>query len=212
MVIYAPAMTRPRAPRMTSSARRHHLMEIAIQLLADEGLEALRMDRLATEAGVTRPVVYDHFDDREGLILAVMQHLMLEVGLALAEADATAAANYDFAAALAATTKAYFDVVGKRGRALRAFVLVEGITPAVDAGRQQLMSMSMRPWVQRTRRHTGLSIRDAEAVVGAQFAALFAIANRWLTGSISRRRAEQIFVTSTLGALEALRKPTASRS
>lgn len=46
-------------------------MEVAWQLVREEGTEALTLGRLAERAGVTKPVVYDHFDTRAGLLAAL---------------------------------------------------------------------------------------------------------------------------------------------
>jgi AcrR family transcriptional regulator len=189
---------------MSPAVRREQLIETAISILADEGLDALRMDHLATTAGVTRPVVYAHFADRQALVIAVMQHLMLEVGIAISVAEA----HDDLPGALAAATHGYFGVVASRGPAMRAVMLTQGFSPEFDAQRRGLVAIAVRRWAERCRAHTGLSLRDSETVVQAQLASLYTIADRWMNGLISRRRAEQLFVTSALAALDALRDAT----
>lgn len=39
----------------------------------DEGTDALTLPRLAEAAGVAKPVVYDHFSTRNGLLAALYQ-------------------------------------------------------------------------------------------------------------------------------------------
>lgn len=43
------------------------------QLISTEGSDALTLGRLADEAGVTKPVVYDHFGTRSGLLVALYE-------------------------------------------------------------------------------------------------------------------------------------------
>ena len=57
---------RTRALRTDPRERRRQLLDTAEQLLAAGGSDALRMDAVARAAGVTRPVVYEHFGDQIG--------------------------------------------------------------------------------------------------------------------------------------------------
>lgn len=62
-----PAEQRTSARR---AARREELLAAAIDVIRTEGPDA-SMDRIASAAGVTKPILYRHFDDRSGLIQAV---------------------------------------------------------------------------------------------------------------------------------------------
>lgn len=74
--------------RLSREQRRRQLLEVAWQLVREEGTEALSLGRLAEQAGVTKPVVYDHFETRGGLLVALYQDYdarqtaMLEAALA----------------------------------------------------------------------------------------------------------------------------------
>ncbi|VVE89156.1 TetR family transcriptional regulator [Pandoraea bronchicola] len=58
---------------MPREARTRQLLDAAWGLIGDEGTDALTLGRLADEAGVTKPVVYDHFGTRNGLLAALYQ-------------------------------------------------------------------------------------------------------------------------------------------
>lgn len=47
------------------------MLQAAIAIVEAEGEAPLRVDRVAEMAGYTKPVIYHHFGDREGLIIAV---------------------------------------------------------------------------------------------------------------------------------------------
>src|ERR1035441_8763922 len=51
-----------RVPRAVRSAQ---LLELADQLFAERGFHAASMDELARRAGVSKPVIYDHFGSKE---------------------------------------------------------------------------------------------------------------------------------------------------
>ena len=59
--------------RLTKEDRQRQLLEVAWQLVRAEGTEALTLGRLAEQAGVTKPVVYEHFGTRAGLLAALYQ-------------------------------------------------------------------------------------------------------------------------------------------
>lgn len=59
--------------RLARADRRRQLLDIAWRLIRREGADALTLGRLAEQAGVTKPVVYDHFGTRNGLLLALYQ-------------------------------------------------------------------------------------------------------------------------------------------
>jgi len=64
----------PDAPprrRLSRDARYRQLLEASWRLIGEEGTEALSLGRLAEVAGVTKPVVYDHFGTRAGLLAAL---------------------------------------------------------------------------------------------------------------------------------------------
>ncbi|WP_212625445.1 TetR/AcrR family transcriptional regulator [Pseudomonas sp. PP3] len=59
--------------RMSREDRKRQLLDVAWRLVREEGTEALTLGRLAKQAGVTKPVVYDHFKTRPGLLAALYQ-------------------------------------------------------------------------------------------------------------------------------------------
>lgn len=59
------AMQRRRMPR---SERRAQLLAVARELIREAGTDEFTLGRLAERAGVTKPVVYDHFGDRAGAL------------------------------------------------------------------------------------------------------------------------------------------------
>jgi AcrR family transcriptional regulator len=66
--------TRPqRTPRMAPELRREQLLDAALDVLTEWGFDAVTIEAVAQQAGVTRPVVYDIFGDLEGLMLALME-------------------------------------------------------------------------------------------------------------------------------------------
>ncbi|CAM3946821.1 TetR/AcrR family transcriptional regulator [Bordetella muralis] len=59
--------------RLSKEARLRQLLDVSWKLISDEGTDALTLGRLAAEAGVTKPVAYDHFGTRNGLLAALYE-------------------------------------------------------------------------------------------------------------------------------------------
>ena len=67
---------RPPRVRMTGSERRHQLINIARSLFAERGYEGTSIEEVAQRAGVSKPVVYEHFGGKEGLYAVVVDREM----------------------------------------------------------------------------------------------------------------------------------------
>jgi AcrR family transcriptional regulator len=58
--------------RMTAQERREQLVGVARSLFAEKGYEATSIEEVAERAGVSKPVVYQHFGGKEGLYAVVV--------------------------------------------------------------------------------------------------------------------------------------------
>jgi AcrR family transcriptional regulator len=74
--------------RLPAVRRRRQLLDVALQLFAARGFHGASMDDLAEAAGVTKPVLYQHFGSKRDLYLEVLD----DVGNRLLEAIGKAAA------------------------------------------------------------------------------------------------------------------------
>jgi AcrR family transcriptional regulator len=61
---------RPYAPRLTPEQRREQLLDVVLDVIDTDGVAAVSMDAVARRAGVTRPVVYNHFTDSNDMLRA----------------------------------------------------------------------------------------------------------------------------------------------
>ncbi|MET9916776.1 TetR/AcrR family transcriptional regulator [Streptomyces sp. NPDC059605] len=67
---------RTRRVRMTGKERREQLLDIGRTLFADKGFEGTSVEEIASRAGVSKPVVYEHFGGKEGLYAVVVDREM----------------------------------------------------------------------------------------------------------------------------------------
>jgi AcrR family transcriptional regulator len=103
-------------------AKRGRLLEAAITVIRREGPSA-SMDAIAAEAGITKPIVYRVFGDREGLTDAVADHFAEELAGALSNAIAQAPDDRE---RVARTIDVYVRFIEREPQIVR-FVINQGI-------------------------------------------------------------------------------------
>ncbi|WP_299652879.1 TetR/AcrR family transcriptional regulator [uncultured Jannaschia sp.] len=67
-----------RAKRLPKEERRSQLLDVALAIVRDEGADRLTLGYLARCAGVSKPVPYDHFGDRSGLLIELYRWIDTE--------------------------------------------------------------------------------------------------------------------------------------
>jgi AcrR family transcriptional regulator len=61
--------------RLPKAERRQQLLDVARSIVRDDGTDALTLVTLAERADVTRPVAYEHFKTRPGLLIALARNI-----------------------------------------------------------------------------------------------------------------------------------------
>ena len=77
--------------RLPAHERRSQLLDVAIEVFAQRGYHGASMNQVAEAAGVTKPVLYQHFPSKRELYREVLE----DVGSRLEEAIIKAAAEVD---------------------------------------------------------------------------------------------------------------------
>ena len=70
-------------PRLSADARREQILDVAIDVFGRAGYYGASMNDIADAAGVTKPVLYQHFDSKSDLYAALLD----EVGDRMLECD-----------------------------------------------------------------------------------------------------------------------------
>ena len=116
--------------RLSREDRYTQLIEVARKIIHDEGTEALTLGHLAECAGVTKPVVYDHFTSRSGLLAALYREYDLRQTRLMDEMlDKTEAVLSKRAAVIAG---AYIDCVQQQGREMPNVMAALTGTPELE--------------------------------------------------------------------------------
>jgi len=110
-----PAAT-TRGVRLPRSERRQQLLAAAQEVFVTSGYHFAAMDEIATRAGVSKPVLYQHFPSKLELYVALLD----ATADALVESiEAALASTQDNHLRVEATVRAYFDYVSDQAGAFR---------------------------------------------------------------------------------------------
>ncbi|MEV6065570.1 TetR/AcrR family transcriptional regulator [Nocardia sp. NPDC052001] len=162
--------------RLKGPERRVLVLDAARNLFAANGYDAVSMRDIATAAGITRPVLYDHFPSKKDLVLDLLT-TETEALLARITAEVAAAPESRLPRAL----RAYFTFMLDRPLATR-LILSPTKDPDISEVVAQLSSLSHRgilallpPPNPRASPHT------PEIAATILVSSVVAVANWWLT-------------------------------
>ena len=105
-----------RGTRMPREQRREQVMSVARGVFMERGYHAAGMDEIADAAGVSKPVLYQHFPSKLELYLALLDGGIEDL---LSAADTALASTTDNKERVQATMRAYFSFVADRNSAFR---------------------------------------------------------------------------------------------
>ncbi len=107
---------RPRGGRMPRKARRAQLLDSALEVFVAQGYHAASMDDIAERAGVSKPVLYQHFPGKRELYLALLEQSSDRIIDATREALASTTDNKQ---RVLATMQVFYDYVANAGGGFR---------------------------------------------------------------------------------------------
>lgn len=129
----APSSSQPPAGkrvRLSRADRLRQLLEISWKIVREEGTDALTLPRLAQAAGVAKPVVYDHFGTRNGLLSALYRDFDLrQTAVFDAALDVSGPTLRDKAAVIAS---AYVDCVLTQGNEIPGVLAALAGSPELE--------------------------------------------------------------------------------
>jgi len=88
--------------RLTGADRRVQLMEVGRAVFASNGYEATSIEEIAHQAGVSKPIVYEHFGAKEGLYAAIVDREMDNLVMHVSDAISRGSPRERFEAAVLA--------------------------------------------------------------------------------------------------------------
>lgn len=191
-MIATPQTTRPAGTRLPRPARRRQLLGAARDVFVAQGYHAAAMDEIAERAGVSKPVLYQHFPSKLELYLALLDESVAELVGAVSAALASTADNRE---RVPATFRAFFDFVSGAGEAFRlVFESDLSNEPAVRARLDRAMYECAEMVSEFIREDAGVS-DDAADLLGMALVGMAQVSARyWLSTerTIEQNLAEQL--------------------
>ncbi|MFJ4353503.1 TetR/AcrR family transcriptional regulator [Pseudomonas sp. NPDC089428] len=189
----------PSRRRLTREARARQLLEVSWALINDEGTDSLTLGRLAEAAGVTKPVVYDHFGTRNGLLAALYEDF-----------DIRQTALFDHAVAAAEPTvqdkarvfaNAYVDCVMTQGREIQGVLAALGGSPELVIVKRHYQKALLKKCAEIFAPFTG-PVGVSNASLWAMLGAADALSDAAVSGDIAEHEAKEELRLSILQVVQ----------
>ncbi|MDQ6937529.1 MAG: TetR/AcrR family transcriptional regulator [Actinomycetota bacterium] len=189
-----------RGARLPRSVRRQQLLSAAQEVFVANGYHAAAMDEIADRAGVSKPVLYQHFPGKLDLYLAIIDtHTealidAIRTGLAATEDNRVRVHN---------VLSAYFDFVdgearGDGGVFRLLFESDLANDPAVRERRERISQATSDAVADTVAGDTGLSRAEAELLAGALTGAAEVAARWWLQSGKAVRKHDAVRLMADL--------------
>ncbi|MBD9561768.1 TetR/AcrR family transcriptional regulator [Pseudomonas sp. PDM09] len=178
---------------MHRKERQRQLLDVAWQLVREEGTEALTLGRLAEQAGVTKPVVYDHFTTRPGLLAALYQEFDARQTSLMDAALQTSEPTLASKAMVIASS--YVDCVLLQGREIPGVIAALTSSPELEKIKREYEAIFMEKCRNALLPFAGTG-EIAPASLRAMLGAAEALSHAAATGEITPVQAqEELFAT-----------------
>jgi AcrR family transcriptional regulator len=119
--------------RVPRAVRREQLLQLAEELFMEKGYGGFSIDDLCRAAGVSRPIIYEHFGSKDGLYVACLSRIRAEFEQALL---AAAAASPDLESTVQSCSETWFAILERDPR--RWSLVYGGATGLVGPLAEQL--------------------------------------------------------------------------
>lgn len=126
-----PITRRRYAPRMPPDKRREQLIDAALSVIVEQGYEGVSIEAVARTAGVTRPVIYDHFSNLGRLLQALIEREEAYAVAQLADVVPSAPEEGDPPELFAGGVRRFLDAVANRPNTWRIILLPPEGTPTI---------------------------------------------------------------------------------
>jgi AcrR family transcriptional regulator len=170
--------------RPNRTERREYFIDVVGSLVAEEGLAAVTMERVAALAELSKPVLYSHFRDRGDLLIALMERCWRQLDSAV-RVRLKAATSVE--ESLTALVTGYFEELQQQGPVLQLMLTSGRHEPAVEAAWRRRHRAAEREWSDFYQRRLGLPVAVADPAAAILRAAMQGAAAHWIDNPGARR-------------------------
>ncbi len=192
-----------RAPRLARADRREALLDAAIAIALEHGVDAVSMESVATRAEVSRPLLYKHFANAGELLAAAYRRetTILDAEVAAAVDQATGLED-----ALRSLVRAVIDETEARGALLTRLIRAGARDTRTHQDQRAREGRIVRFVARLAVDELGLAARDAMAAARVLLTGLDSIVHQWHERPTADQRAflEDLYVEVVLGGLRSV--------
>lgn len=145
---------------MRRDERRKQLLETATQVIRDGGIQALTMERVAEQAGISKPVLYSHFANRNEVLLALIEDYWADIDASTRKIQAGATT---FEERTDAIVEAYFGALARKGNTLHTLIFRNSNEPVLVEARRVREGRIEAVWAADYERDLGMPADVAAA-------------------------------------------------
>jgi len=198
--------------KLTREDRRQQLLAMAKIIAREEGVDALTLGRLAERSGVSKPVTYDHFGTREGLLIELYRGIDEAQVQALRTALSRGATKLDEVAR--AIGECYMSCSLTLGGEWHAIAAALQGSEAMERIQRELIDKYVALYAKALAPFTGLRGEDLRLRCVGIHGAAESIAREISLGRAGQSRATAALQALILGSLEpnVTSRPTKARS
>jgi AcrR family transcriptional regulator len=183
-------------------------MQTALDIVREEGTEALTLARLAERAGVTKPIAYEHFGTRAGLLVALFRDYDDRTTIAVRAALQAGAATLEEVAAILAT--AYIDTCLNMGPEIAAIYDALSASAETESFRREWRDFLVEEFRAALRPFVTLEHQQTTAVLHGVLGAAQELVQSAATQIISRSLAVGTLERLIVGAFIVTTEPRVS--
>lgn len=189
--------------RLDPEVRKQMILDKAAVLVAAEGIAAATMDRIAREAGVSKPLVYAYFQN----ITSLLQELLLRDQRRLWEEQTTAVSEAgDFDDLVRRTTQTYLKHVELSGMHIQRLMNEPSVAEVFQENERQRRQRVVDFLVTEMTRTLKVPREIASLVIELSLGMTGAAGELVSRGVVSRKKIEEILICLYRGNTVALRE------
>jgi AcrR family transcriptional regulator len=175
--------------------RRKLLLASANEVFAETGFHKSSMEEIADRAGVSKPVLYQHFPSKLELYLTVLDTHVEELMLRIRQALRSSTDNH---ARLIAAVRAFFDIVDDNAQGYRLLFSTDLILPEVHGRVQKATDACVDAVFDLVRQDSGLDLPQARIIAVSLVGLSQISAKHWQDNNQQISKEEAIATTVAL--------------
>lgn len=170
----SPTPSPRRTTRMPRAQREEQILEVAEAVFAERGYQTTTMEDVADRVGVTKPLLYEYFGSKEGLLSAAVDRARAQLRAATLTAWQSVPVDGDLEAFFRTGIAAFFDFIDEHASAFSLIQQEAALATSAGPGIESIREQQSRVIVETLQRVPGLEDVDAlllegyaEIIIGA---------------------------------------------